>query len=929
MPNINIGIKSKLLVAFGLILATTLVASAIALFAFGRFSDALSDITEQSVPFMAESMELTQLGMDVSANVPLLAASTSVSAAERKYAALVQKLVKIKSLLEAKSGNDDESASLKDNLADVQQIRLLIDELNAGVRARLSARSQVESAAQKISDVRSSINQSLLDVTDEATFEFVILAEEKFSENSDFIDTLLQQYVNTMVTALRLQGESVELLAVWSMSLSESSPEVRQQLRLDTARLARRVRTLRETLDTTRIENLSAFDETLALLDSLALGEQGVFTESFEQASSLKVGSTIRQLSDAEARIVKDLALVVDSSYFMVFQTGKELTQSVQEDLPGFINEGVEELVSLLQLRAELNTVGGLLAQIPQIADVASLSPLSESYVSARESINNNLSSVDREESLESVFVLMDELFQAGDVDNGIFKYREDELASRTASREIERQLSEAQAGFVERLVEQVKLSREQVNEASSRVISLIGLSRIQLFFVSLLSIVFTLLVFWLLISKDILARLLQTIGALRSLADGDYTVTVNSTGKDELADLARTVEVFRTNALEAERLQEEQDRITREQQEKEQKHAEQERLSHEEDVRRHEAEQAEAARNQALAEALQYRVDNLLVAVSAAANGNLSHPLDTQGDDVAGQMARALDTLFSELRASMQGINSNAAQLARASESLTTLSVDMNEMASTNTSNAQEASMLTNDVGSSVDSVAGATEQMSSSIKEIARNTTEAETVAAEAVELAKSTDATVRKLADSSAGIGHVIKVITSIAEQTNLLALNATIEAARAGDAGKGFAVVANEVKELAKETARATEQIESRISDIQTDTDSAVDAIESIGNIIDKISNIQSAIAVAIDEQSSVTQEISRSIVQTADGSEAISSLIEGVAEKARSNQRASDDVNKAAVELSDMAVQLQQLVARFAAEQPEPSRQKAA
>lgn len=929
MPNINIGIKSKLLVAFGLILATTLVASAIALFAFGRFSDALSDITDHSVPFMAESMELTQLGMDISANVPLLSASSSASVAKQKYSALVLKLDKINSLLQVKSVSDSRMASVEANLSDVKQIRLLIDELNDDVLARLSARGQVETAARQISAARSSINQQLLELTDEATFDFVILAEEKFGENSELIDTLIQQYVKAMVTALRLQGDSIELIAVLSKSLSESSPEIRQQLRQDAGSLARRARTLRENLDTARIEDLTAFDEALELLDSLALGDKGVFTAAFDSVSPLKAEATIRQLSAAESLIVKNLSLVVDSSNFMVFQTGNELTKSVQEELPAFVNKGVEELVSLLQLRAELNTVGGLLAQIPQVADVASLSPLSESYISARESINNYLSVVDQEEALEPVFALMGELFQAGDVESGIFKYRAKELSSLAASREIERQLSEAQAGFVERLVEQVRLSREQVNEASSRVISLIGLSRIQLFFVSLLSIMFTLLVFWLLISKDILARLLQTIGALRSLADGDYTVTVNSTGKDELADLARTVEVFRTNALEAERLQEEQARIAREQQDKEQKHAEQERLSHEEDVRRHEAEQAEAARNQALAEALQNRVDNLLVAVSAAADGNLSHPLDTQGDDVAGQMARALDTLFSELRASMQGINSNAAQLARASESLTTLSVDMNEMASTNTSNAQEASMLTNDVGSSVDSVAGATEQMSSSIKEIARNTTEAETVAAEAVELAKSTDATVRKLADSSAGIGHVIKVITSIAEQTNLLALNATIEAARAGDAGKGFAVVANEVKELAKETARATEQIESRISDIQTDTDSAVDAIESIGNIINKISNIQSAIAVAIDEQSSVTQEISRSIVQTADGSEAISSLIEGVAEKARSNQRASDDVNKAAVELSDMAVQLQQLVARFAAEQPEPSRQKAA
>ena len=252
-----------------------------------------------------------------------------------------------------------------------------------------------------------------------------------------------------------------------------------------------------------------------------------------------------------------------------------------------------------------------------------------------------------------------------------------------------------------------------------------------------------------------------------------------------------------------------------------------------------------------------------------------------------------------------------------------------MSEVATDNAESSLAASTLTADVGRSVDSVASATEQMSTSIKEIARNTAEAERVAQKAVALASSTDRTVRKLAESSAGIGSVIKVITSIAEQTNLLALNATIEAARAGDAGKGFAVVANEVKDLAKETARATEQIESRISDIQTDTESAVFAIESIGKIISEISGIQSEMTVAIDQQSSVTLEISSTIVKTASGSEAISMLVEGVVEKAQSNRQASDAVSKAAVELSDMASQLQKLVLRFASDKISHDQRQAA
>jgi len=929
MIAMNLGIKAKLLVAFGLVLTMTLIGCMIALFAFNRFSYALSAITDQSVPFMAESMELTQLGMEISAKVPLLAAAPTAVLANQYHEAMIETSERIKGLLEADNTAGIAGSSMQRNLNAMNKSSELGSELNKRVQSQLQIKMRVDSNAITISEKQRDANLLLLDAIDMASFEFVVMAEDIFSSNSEMLDTLLYKYVDTMVTALRLQADSAELIATLSKSLLEPSGTGKSNLQNQASSLARRIITNRQKLDVQRIGDLKAFDAALERMDQLATGPEGVYTAAFNDIDRLKINTVASELSLTQTLIIKSLALVVDSNYFMVFQAGKELAVSVKDELPRLMNTSVEQLVSLLQLRAELNTIAGLLAQVPQVREAAALSPLADRYTAAKQAIEQNLEAIQGVEGIDKVSILMDELFELGGIRAGIFQARKQEIEGRALSSKLELELLIEQSEFVSRLVEQVQVSRAQVDDASERVSSLIGSSRIQLYAVSLLSIVITLLVFWLLISKNLLARLLHTISALRSLADGDYAVSVNTTGKDELADLARTVEVFRTNAMEAQRLQTEQTEVSRKQQEQEQLLAEQERKTHIEDTRRHEAEQAESARSQELAEALQQRVDSLLVAVSAAAQGDLGHPLDTQGDDLAGQMARALDTLFTELRASMKGIADNATQLARASDGLTSLSVDMNEVALTNTASAQEASVLTNDVGSSVDSVAGAAEQMSSSIKEIARNTTEAETVAAQAVELAKSTDATVRKLADSSAGIGNVIKVITSIAEQTNLLALNATIEAARAGDAGKGFAVVANEVKELAKETARATEQIESRISDIQTDTDLAVNAIESIGNIINKISNIQSSITIAIDEQSSVTQEISRSILQTANGSEAISTLIDGVAEKARTNQQASDDVNRAAVELSDMAVQLQQLVARFASDEPAAATLRAA
>ena len=309
-------------------------------------------------------------------------------------------------------------------------------------------------------------------------------------------------------------------------------------------------------------------------------------------------------------------------------------------------------------------------------------------------------------------------------------------------------------------------------------------------------------------------------------------------------------------------------------------------------------------------------KVDLILNVVKAASQGDLTQEISVKGSDAVGQMGEGLSTFFKTLRDSVQQILQNAQAVGASSEELTAISQQMAGNAEETATQAKVVSAASNEVSKSVAVVATGGEEMLASIREIAKNSNESARVAKNAVVVADSANQTISKLGESSVEIGKVIKVITSIAQQTNLLALNATIEAARAGEAGKGFAVVANEVKELAKETAKATEEIGHKIEAIQSDTTSAVQAIGEIGSIINQISDISNSIASAVEEQTATTNEMGRNINEAARGANEITSNISGVAEAAQNTTSGANDTQAAAKALAEMATQLQSLVSRF-------------
>src|SRR6266852_3885386 len=369
--------------------------------------------------------------------------------------------------------------------------------------------------------------------------------------------------------------------------------------------------------------------------------------------------------------------------------------------------------------------------------------------------------------------------------------------------------------------------SNDEANDEASRSTSSLTLNAAMLF----AGIVLAVISFWVAFRR-ILGPLNAMTGAMTRLAGGDKTIDIpGMNNQDEIGEMGATVQVFKDNMIETDRLRAEQS-----------------------DVEQRQLQQRKAEMHQ-LAAAFEGAVSEIVENVSSAAT---------------------------ELEASASTLTSTA---ERAQE-LATAVAAASEEASTN-----------------VQSVASASEEMTSSVNEISRQVQESSRVANEAVDQARKTNDRVGELSKAAARIGDVVELINTIAGQTNLLALNATIEAARAGDAGRGFAVVASEVKALAEQTAKATGEIGLQITGIQAATEESVNAIKEISGTIEKLSEISSTIASAVEEQGAAKQEISRNVLQAAHGTQQVSSNVTDVQRGAGETGAASSQVLSAAKSLS--------------------------
>ncbi|TCO83015.1 methyl-accepting chemotaxis sensory transducer with Cache sensor [Plasticicumulans lactativorans] len=427
-------------------------------------------------------------------------------------------------------------------------------------------------------------------------------------------------------------------------------------------------------------------------------------------------------------------------------------------------------------------------------------------------------------------------------------------------------------------------------------------------------TVVVAVLLWWL--SRRIVGQVRAVLGLAQRMAAQDLSTALPVSSRDEFGEMAQAlndaVAAMRTAFAEVEaaaaRDREKMEKL---------RAAEAAQEAQAQEIRAQAERLRETAeREHRAAETLQAKVEQILVAVDAAARGDLTTPPAVTGEDAIGRVGEALRRLLGDLRDSLAGIASNARSLLTASERFAGVSAHLTDIARGTSERAERLAGAAQDVDQSIQTVADSTDQMNAAVTEISRNVHQAVEVAAVAGQAAGAAADSVAKLATSGERIGQISRVITSIAEQTNLLALNASIEAARAGEAGRGFAVVAHEVKELAQGTAQATLDIDARIGAIRADTAEVARAIGAIRETVDKVHEIATLIAAAIEEQSATTAEIGRSIGLAARGSTEISTAVQRLAETAQEVSGGAGEIAATGRELAALAADQNALVARF-------------
>ena len=628
--------------------------------------------------------------------------------------------------------------------------------------------------------------------------------------------------------SLRLADEANILMSsaprLMAVNNDKTRVDISKGIEVQAAQLEQRIVRLRELgIGVVEIEKIRA-----ALVQRLEALNQAVRERIIISEQRNHQATSIRTAHD---NLLDGLVPAIDDANFDLMMNNKKFDPSASSTL--------ESLRRLLEIESESNLLAGLLTEASLVNDVTKLEPLRDLIAAAKRKIEvnlKNISDVAQQNRLSA-------LYQIISTDSGVIDLRTSELR-RQQDAELAYIAAQTEAGKLEQAVEilvaqQSENARQNSQDASEQITT----GKVVSIVLASAALLGAALIAWLYVGRNIAYRLGVLSQAMRRLSQGDLSVVIRDDRDDEIADMARALQVFRQASADA--------------------------------VAAREKEVEESRSLEVRRQKVDFATRNFENAVAGVV-----HTLDSA--------AKAMNSSAHAMADSALRNEEKAVATVASSEEATT----------------------------SVETVAAAAEEIARSIEHIATRVSESAAIARQAVSEAEATIGAVEKLSTSVDEIGEISSLIQTIAHQTNLLALNATIEAARAGDAGRGFAVVAQEVKGLAAQTGKATEEITRQIQSIEQTTSRSVQAMQSIGATIIKMNDVANDVASAVRQQDSVTKEIARNANAAAQGNRHVSVNISDVSSTAAMIGREANTVLKAADELAQQSNLLRLEVERY-------------